>query len=340
MREVEDHDRDEHDSDDAKDQFDRTEDHAPHERTRRADAPTTASRPNSSMRLEERRPDERAGDGAANRRLGSFAGPVRATRRVAASTRAAPPRSSRRRREGLDRHARSCSTRVVVRDRLVEGRLVEAGRRPGRRSSTIAGISPKRRDALLDQVARRARKSAGSNWSSRPRRPRGHSGATRSTTARTHGVAACDESPRARARGCTRRSCASASSRRRTPASARRPRGGTARSSVVTRHDLLVAARAPAEQRQVVDEGARADSPGRGRTRRDGVLALGELLALLVHEQRQVRVVRVRDDGARRRSRLSASHIITCLGVVGRRSSPRMMWVIVMLRSSAALASG
>ena len=29
----------------------------------------------------------------------------------------------------------------------------------------------------------------------------------------------------------------------------------------------------------------------------------------------------------------------SCLGVVGRRSSPRMMWVIAMSRSSMALAS-
>ena len=63
------------------------------------------------------------------------------------------------------------------------------------------------------------------------------------------------------------------------------------------RHDLLVTARTPAEQREVVDEGLGQVALVAVGLDGDGVLALGELLALLVDEHRQVRVLRVRHEG-------------------------------------------
>ncbi len=111
---------------------------------------------------------------------------------------------------------------------------------------------------------------------------------------------------------------------------------GEALEDRLDRHDLLVAG-APAQKGQVVAEGIGQVPLLPVHLDGDRVTALGELLALLVDQQRQVGVGRQRQvDSPPRHS--SAPHSMIWRGVVGSWSSPRITWEMAMVRSSTALA--
>ena len=101
--------------------------------------------------------------------------------------------------------------------------------------------------------------------------------------------------------------------------------------------DDLVLPGAPTQKGQVVAEGRREVTLLAVHLDRHRITSLGELLALLVDQKREMG--ECRQGKSEKVASFRACHNMICLGVLGRCSSPRKTWVIAMVRSSTTLAS-